>query len=252
MNNFSVLTLNIWNYTYHWEERLDLILKMIEKENPDVIFLQEVMQTDSENQAGVISKLLGPKYSYIFAPTEKYHGDWTGPAIISKHKIAAHQILELSQDREDSQDNFKRSALFATIENINFINTHLSLSKTARAHNIDEILKMFRDLTGPIVFGGDFNCHTNDPVVRKITESDFQNTYQGTEPTWPVDNDLVLRAYQERYSGKELPYKIVPEHMDNIFVKGLTVQDSKLLSEKLGDIYASDHFGVVARLSKSK
>ena len=247
MNNFSVLTLNIWNYTYHWDKRLDLIVKLISKENPDVIFLQEVMQTDSENQADIISKLLGSEYSYVFAPTEKYHGDWTGTAIISKHKI-----LELSQDRQDSQDNFKRSALLATIENINFINTHLSLSKTARARNIEEILKIIRDLTGSIVFGGDFNCHTNDPVVMKIIENDFQNTYQGTEPTWPVDNDLVLRAYQERYPGKELPYKIVPEHMDNIFVKGLVVQDSRLLSEKLGDIYASDHFGVVAKLKIQK
>lgn len=249
MRNITVLTLNIWNYTYRWEERLDLIIKIVKKENPDVIFLQEVMQTDIENQANIISRLLGPEYSFIFAPTEKYHGDWTGPAIISKHKITTYQILELSQDFEDEKDNFKRSALCATINNINFINTHLSLSSNSRIRTVGEILDFTKKLNGPIVLGGDFNCHVADPVIKQIIKSDFQNTYQGTEPTWPVDNDLVLRAYQERYPDKELPYKIIPEHMDNIFVKGLQVESSNLVSEKIGEVFVSDHFGVVAKLT---
>ena len=92
----SVVTLNIWNDDGPWPERAKRIRSWIERLDPDVIGLQEVLKGESIDQLGTLLQGLG--YHTIYARAQdfwKHPGTGFGNAIASRFPILDSEELRL-------------------------------------------------------------------------------------------------------------------------------------------------------------
>lgn len=183
----KVVSWNIWFGTHYHD-----IVKHLKESDANIIALQEVIQeTDgSDNVAENIAKELGYHWKYVETTSLPYQGrtvSW-GNAILSRHKILATRVHELSSGTE------RRTALQATIEmphdHINVFSTQLththqkpSLLQEAQAEAlIKEIPK-----TKAIVMG-DFNALPDSNIVQAVSRV-IQSTDTQLDPSWCIYKD---------------------------------------------------------------
>ena len=98
MEKLRVATLNIWNKSGPWAERLPLIRKQLMELSPDVLGLQEVLRLDprraatrpcprrDNDQASEIAEGLG--YNIAYGVAADYSGGLKfGNALLTRYKI---------------------------------------------------------------------------------------------------------------------------------------------------------------------
>lgn len=186
----KVLSWNIWGGQY-----LPEILDFIEREKPDVIGLQEVIEDldGTGNTAKTIAEKLG--YQSFFHPTYEvdagrlYHllkprNVLMGNAILSKTKIAKTEVHRLSEEKE-------RFAVGAIIpvdgRKFRFYSTHLKHThqkpeelQDIQAKTLAEVMP--RENT---VLMGDFNAIPGSGPVETVSKV-MKNTDTEFKPTWSV------------------------------------------------------------------
>ena len=93
MNRLRVLTLNIWNRCGPWEERLALIRAGIRDLAPDVVGLQEIIETGGRSQADDIAEGLG--YHVAFGNAHDHGGGVRfGNAVLSRWPITGTRVAD--------------------------------------------------------------------------------------------------------------------------------------------------------------
>ncbi len=190
MMNLKVLSWNIWG-----GQHLPEILEFIEKERPDVIGLQEVIEDldGTNNTAKIIAEKFG--YEWFFYPT--YEVDTArlyhllkprmvrmGNAILSKLPIAKTDVHQLSEEK----GRFAVEAVIpANGKELHFYSTHLkhthqesSELQDQQAQNLAEIMPKEN-----AVLMGDFNA-TPDGNPVKIVGGVMKSTDAELKPTWSV------------------------------------------------------------------
>ena len=108
-----VLTLNIWNILTDWPARRTEIVAWIDHLDPDLIALQEVIEsTDGQNQARWIAENTATGYNLAYAG-EKLWNDigLFGNAILSRWRIDAEHSMSLAG--ETVADDVRRSITHA-------------------------------------------------------------------------------------------------------------------------------------------
>src|SRR6185437_2117987 len=124
MDRIRVATLNIWNRMGPWEERLVAIRKEIERLQPDILGLQEVLVLPEHafDQAKAIADGFG--YHIAFGRSPDAEAYTLGNAILSRWPIARTLTYGLPGTDEH------RSLVFAEIDapngKIPFFSTHLN------------------------------------------------------------------------------------------------------------------------------
>src|SRR5882757_8415401 len=97
MTALRVLTLNIWNRSGPWEQRLDAIRACVSDLSPDLVGLQEVLHptgaVEGPDQAHLIAHDLG--YSVAFGAAWANGGIEFGNAVLSRFPIARSQAISL-------------------------------------------------------------------------------------------------------------------------------------------------------------
>src|SRR5690606_73918 len=104
MSTLRIGTLNVWNKSGPWAERLRLIRKEIQRLEPSLLGLQEVLRLvpDGETpvftprtcQATEIAEGLG--YEVAYGEASNYsHGLLFGNALLSRHPIEEVRVFEL-------------------------------------------------------------------------------------------------------------------------------------------------------------
>lgn len=256
----KVLTLNVWNYNRPWRRRCELIRQLIEREQPDIVGLQEVCndwwwQRAHRNQAEQINSGLG--YHVVFRPAATY---WrfplvqVGQAVLSRHPVREVESFSLSLDPNDPRDRrHPRSVLRAEVETaegrVNFFVTHLSLSYQARNRSAIEFWefasRLSRDDTSvPQIVVGDFNAIPHQWCIRFLTGraemdgrcGDFVDAWAAVHPddlgyTFSVDQPM--------------------RRIDYILARGnVAVSDARIVGNQPNSdgVYPSDHCGLVAEV----
>jgi len=124
MPDLRILTLNIWNRSGPWQDRLELIRAGVRDLAPDVIGLQEVVVDGDASQAKEIAAGFG--YEIAFGKASAYaSGALFGNAVLSKFPIHAAENRELP-----SPGTGQRAAICAKLKTpfgiLPFYSTHFA------------------------------------------------------------------------------------------------------------------------------
>lgn len=152
---------------------MEAIANVIKTESPDLVALQEIDVNTTRSgitldQAKELGRLTG--MSYYFAKALDYKGGAYGVAILSRFPIleSDKQLLPKKEGIAGEQ----RVIAWVTVEMPNkkklvFASTHFDLAdhRLVQAQKVQEI---FKDLTLPLIFGGDFNEGPGAPAINYL------------------------------------------------------------------------------------
>jgi endonuclease/exonuclease/phosphatase family metal-dependent hydrolase len=289
-SRLRVATLNIWNRSGPWPERLQLIREQLRMLDPDVLGLQEVLRTvapgedpngswvaaahanrdPTADQASAIATGTLPNIAYA-AAMDYGNGLLFGNAVASKHPILEHAVFELP-GKETGEG---RALLYALIDHpkgkLPIFVTHLNWKLhhgsvrqrqiAAVCAHIKKIVPLGDESRLPPVLMGDLNAEPDSDEVRflrGLTSIDGESVYFADAWAYGGDGSPGY-TFDRRNRFAALAHE-PPRRIDYIFVRG---PDTKLRGEPLrarlafatrvetadGDVWSSDHFGVVTDLS---
>jgi endonuclease/exonuclease/phosphatase family metal-dependent hydrolase len=267
-----VLTLNCWNVSGPFPERMGLIRAGIEALRPDVIGLQElIVRRDGFDQADIILEGLG--YERVFGPAFRWNdaarllpldhsdSDAFGNAIASRWPIADTAVRALPGTETDE----RRSAVAALIETpsgtLPFFTTHLNWKPhhgPVRERQVvavaDFVREMARDGQLPPILVGDLNAEPDSTEIRFLRgltalegrSLDLQDAWRvagDASPGFTWDNRNRFAAYSSE-RDRRIDYILVgPPDREG---RGRIESARLAFTEPAGEVFASDHFGLVA------
>lgn len=243
-DTLSVVTLNIWHDQRDWPARLDYMVRELRRLYPDVIALQEVLQHEAlPNQAETFARMLG--YDYHFTSVDPVHRPRRyGNAILTRHPVLARSWKAL-----DPRDDFRTVAhlriAFGDAE-IDLYNTHLHHTGEGgpiRREQLDDLLGFIGSTRGdgPAILAGDFNAPVEAPEMA-LLDDHFVDAYGAIH----TDPEARARTTLNPHIGH------VPRRIDHVFLERGAFEplDARIILDLpyATDAWASDHFGVLARL----
>jgi endonuclease/exonuclease/phosphatase family metal-dependent hydrolase len=270
-----VLTLNCWNISPPFEERMALIRAAIEELEPDVIGLQEIIvRHEGFDQTGVILEGLG--YEWAFGAAWRWNDDDGGPlphdhpnsdafgnAVASRWPIRATLVEPLP----GAETGERRSLLATRIETpaglLQFCTTHLNWKldqgwvRERQVLAVAEILGSWADDTGPLppVVVGDLNAEPESTEIRFLSglatlagrSAYFQDAWRaagdgGPGYTWDNRNRYAGLTFEP---NRRIDYVLVGAPREG---RGLVERAQLVLDQPTGEVFASDHFGLVVDL----
>lgn len=276
-----VATFNVWNKSGPWLERLALIRKELERVQPEVVALQEVLRFQAPNtnadsapltalndQATEIAQGLGYQIAYSIA-ADYGNGLGFGNAVLSKYPITETRDFRLP----GVESGETRSLLYALCESphgpLPVFCTHLNWKLhqgSIRQRQVAFVAERIAELSPidgphlPPVLMGDFNAAPDADEIRYLTglcAIDGKTVYfadawvfagEGPGHTFDRSNEFAAKAREPS------------RRIDYVFVRG---PDRKFRGEPLraelcfyesvtsgaARVWPSDHFGVFADLA---
>lgn len=262
MKNLRCLTLNLWGAEPPLRERMALVLQGLRDYAPDVVALQEVREISGQlpNQAEALASAVG--FHHVFATATPLRDGNEGLAILSRHPIVEHEVLELPH----AEPNERRILLSARIDNgaggVWINTTHLNYRLTHGLEREDQVRAIEGRLCGrttdaPQMLMGDFNARPDADEIRFLRglttlggrRPYFQDAWQRLHPdevgwTWACANPYTAKlAFLE--PDRRIDYIFVtPQRGDG---RG-TIHDCRIVFDKPSpdSVLASDHFGLLA------
>ncbi|MBI5169111.1 MAG: endonuclease/exonuclease/phosphatase family protein [Candidatus Eisenbacteria bacterium] len=246
-DTLTVVTINLWHDQHDWPKRLAVILAELRRLKPDVVLLQEVLQHATlRNQAETLGDSLGfgVQFASVDGPerTKRY-----GNAILTPHRVLMGEQRNLAPTDDYRAVAHVRFAWRG--REVDAYATHLHHTKEGGAIRATQIrhLLAYVDSTrgrGPVVVGGDFNCELGTPEMNLVT-AQWRDAFRAVHPdatreeaatynpVFGADVGVIDHVFVEAAPKR----KVTPVSCDVIF--RTIAADS---------VWASDHFGVVARL----
>lgn len=199
---------------------IDKIADVINKENPDIVSLQEIERNTKINPWDTpkkLSELTGMKYYYFVHALDIPSGGDYGNLILSKYPICEEKSFKLSALKKgDYIRSFGYVKVLKGGKEFYFATTHLDhkYEDAARLLQINEILSHVEQLDLPIILGGDLNSRrgsaTMDAFQRYFTVNCLSDGAPWTVPTpnptyacdWLIyapNNAFVVKAYNVCY-----------------------------------------------------
>jgi len=250
-DTLTVVTLNLWHDSHEWPKRLPVILAEMRRLRPDVLCLQEVLQNPQlPNQAQTLADSLGChlRFASVDGPERpKRYGN----AVLTPHRVLA-----------DGERNLEPVDDYRAVAHLRFdwrgravdaYSTHLHHTSEGGAIRATQIrhLLAYVDSTrgdGPLVIAGDFNAELGTPEMDLVTVR-YVDAFQAVHPK-------ATRAEAATFNPR---FGVDPGAIDHVFVeKGgarrLQPVAAEVLFRTVGpdSVWASDHFGVMARLRAGK
>jgi len=275
-----VATLNIWNKSGPWALRRDLIRKELETLRPDFLGLQELLRLTVEGKPQLVPEsdqateiAHGFDYEIAYAAAMHYGGGLLfGNALLSRHPILESRTLALPGEETGEarsllyalcETPFGIAPVFVTHLNWKLHHGNVRLRQVrAMVDHIFELAPVDATRLPPMVMG-DFNA---GPEADEIRYLDGHATIEGESvyfaDAWVYGADGAPGYTFDRKNRFAALAHEPPRRIDYIFVRG---PDRKLRGEPLstrlafatsephpdGEIWPSDHFGVVTEIAAS-
>lgn len=260
-STLSLASLNLLDDLTLWDQRGPLIVRELQRLQPDVIAFQEVRM--SINNAQWIADQLGG-YEVRLCPKTGEYGRHDALALLSRIPIASHATLAFGHQG--------RVALQAVIPH-DGVEWHVATTHTYW-HPLDdrtrlkEAQRLVDWLPQPAVICGDFNAEPNYPSMLKMKER-FVSAHvavHGHEPTYTCPTPLfrgggarnTARRASLQMAGLVTKRKLESWTgvIDFVFVDpAITVQECHVaFNHPAGHdhkIYPSDHLGLYVKLQQA-
>jgi endonuclease/exonuclease/phosphatase family metal-dependent hydrolase len=267
---FRLVTLNLWGIEPPLERRLALAERQLAALAPDAIALQEVRPLDGRSgrtTADELAARLGLHVVYEVATRwddgafANVPGGVEGLAILSRHAVAEHRVVELPEPRP-TERRILLSARLATEAGPRWCHTthlHYRLADgVARERQVVAIDDAVRACAGePQLLCGDFNATPDHDEVRFLRglctlagrRTHYQDAWLRAHPYEPG-----LTWCSENPHTRPLRSLDIDRRIDYVFVttrrkdgRGTVLDARVVLDERDPDgTCASDHFGVLA------
>ena len=268
-----VVTLNIWNKSGPWKQRMQLIGAELDRLDADVIGLQEVLELRAgshvDNQCEEFKGSRGYVYGAAHTVMESEGGGlFFGNAVMSKHPIREHTVLPLPGD--DPSDA-KRALLHAVVEMpfgpVDVFVTHLSWKLhdgVLRQAQIKEVVRLIMErapIDGryPPLLLGDLNAEPQSDEVRYLGGYTSLGEPQAVrfQDAWHYVDAQGAEGRGATFDGNRNPFAGLvhepPRRIDYLFTRGPDARGrgkpsyvSVCFDQPADGVFASDHFGVVA------
>jgi endonuclease/exonuclease/phosphatase family metal-dependent hydrolase len=189
-----VLSFNIYHgETVNAEKQfdLDLLAKVINDVNPDLVALQEVdFKTERAMNYDLVTELgQRTKMAPIFGKAMSYNGGEYGEGVLSKYSFLStkNHALVAGEGKEP------RAATEVNVEiesgdNIRFVGTHLDHTKenTDRINQAKLLNELFTQDDTPTILAGDFNAQPESETM-KILFKKWTPSLQDSKATYPAN-----------------------------------------------------------------
>ncbi len=246
-DTLTVVTLNLWHDQHHWPKRLEGIVAELRRVRPDVICLQEVLQHPTlRNQAETLGDSLGchVQFASVDGPErDKRYGN----AILTPHRVrvrGARNLEPIDDYRAMAHVRFDWRG-----RSIDAYSTHLHHTAEGGAIRATQIrhLLAYVDSTrgkGQVVIAGDFNGELGSPELDLMTARHL-DAFHAVHP----DASRAEAATYNPVFGGDIGA------IDHIFVEREAARRLKPVASEIlfrsaapDSVWASDHFGVLAKL----
>jgi endonuclease/exonuclease/phosphatase family metal-dependent hydrolase len=262
---FTAATLNIWNRFGPWEERLPAIRAHLARLRPDVIGLQEVLHSahgDALDQAKAVAEGLG--YHVAYGVASQAHGVSFGNAILSRWPILRTENFPLPNGGTDEQRAIVFAEIEAPFDTVPFFCTHLNWKlheghvRCEQVRALTEIVARKAPISGfPPVVVGDFNAEPDSDEIRFMRgltglggkcvyyADCFDVAGQGDGTTFARRNPFAYLCHEP---DRRIDYVFVRGPDDRY--RGEPLAARVCFDEEVDGVFPSDHFGVIATISR--
>jgi endonuclease/exonuclease/phosphatase family metal-dependent hydrolase len=255
MSLLTVATLNIWHDSGPWPLRRGLILEELERLEPDLVGLQEVLcHADGRQQADELAAPLGYEVAYAGA-SRRPDGAVLGNALLSRLPVRRRAMVPLPPDGVEP-----RSLLCALVDTpegeLPVFVTHLAWEHqlgAVRARQVRAVLAAVEQFVAscpaalPCLLMGDFNTAPGADELRPLD--------RGWVDAWCVAGDgpgVTFDPENDYAQAWEEP----PQRLDYVFlaadprVRVRRAETAFAVPASLDGhrVWPSDHYGVECRL----
>jgi endonuclease/exonuclease/phosphatase family metal-dependent hydrolase len=257
------MTLNIWNLSGPWRQRREEIVAWLDLVRPDVVCLQEVVQSpEGKNQARWLADRTGSGYQVAFGPGSSIAGHAFGNAVLSRWPIDATAVSPLPPSA--ASDDTDRVVLHVRTNGLDVFCTHLAWrldDGAVRERQVRALTEFVSsaadpDAAVPPILAGDLNAVSEAAEMRYLTGLSamdgssvcFINAWDvagggGPGNTWDNRNPF---AFAEREPSRRIDHVLLAWRPGS----GVWVSRAGLACDvSLTGTFASDHFGMVADIS---
>lgn len=260
----SILTLNLWHDQGPWERRRARVRSWLDRLDPDVVALQEVLRGPGRDQLTELFSASG--FHLDFAPATRFWRDPTlefGNAVASRFPIRDRDVLKLPE----SGDGESRIALSVSIETphgaLGLTCTHLNWKLHhgwVREKQVVALAAFARarrpSLDLPPVIAGDLNAEPDSAEVRYLTglqslegrSALFYDAWRlagdgGSGSTWSNRNPYARIAIEP---DRRIDYILAgyPQESGVGRIESCRV----VCNDEEDGVWPTDHFGVLAEL----
>jgi endonuclease/exonuclease/phosphatase family metal-dependent hydrolase len=268
-----VFTLNCWGVGAPLEERMVIIQRGMAALRPDVAAFQEVIVRGDGFDQG--SLLLGSAdYFRVFGAAFGWNDDGAmvspdhggggfGNLIASRWPIARSEVRHLP-GREGDEPRAMLGALIETPDGLlPVLTTHLDWEfdhgyvRERQVIAVDDFAReLARTADLPPVLMGDFNAHPDSTEMRFLRglaslegrSTYYQDAWEIGRPreagcTWDNRNRFAAYAHEP---DRRIDYVLVGQ--PDARGRGMVAAARLIFEETVGDVFASDHFGVLAEI----
>jgi endonuclease/exonuclease/phosphatase family metal-dependent hydrolase len=213
-----VLSFNIYHgETVNAEKQfdLDLLAKMINDVNPDLVALQEVdFKTERARNYDLVTELgQRTKMQGIFGKAMSYDGGEYGEGVLSKYSF----LTTVNHPLASGKDKEPRAAIEVNVEIksgdvIRFVGTHLDHTRDAtdRNNQVQQLNKLFTKDDTPTILAGDLNSRPESEAMKILFKEwtpsfpDFEHTSPSAGPRAKIDYVLFRPAHKWRVLEKKV------------------------------------------------
>ncbi len=271
MPRLRVLTLNCWNVSEPYAERMALIRAGIRELDPDVIGLQEiVVRRDGFDQGADVLGGLG--YEVVFGAAFRWSelgdhlpsdavGDAFGNLVASRWPIERAAVVPLPGAESGERRSAVATHIATPYGRLAFLTTHFNWKfhhGYVRERQAVELAKIAREWTReadlPCVVTGDLNAEPDAAEIRFLCglqslagrSTYFQDAWRvagdgGPGYTWDNANAYAALAHEP---SRRIDYVLVG--LPDAVGRGVVESCRVALREAQGGVFPSDHFGLVA------
>lgn len=277
--SIRVATLNLWNKSGPWLERMALVRRQLDALDADIVGLQEILELESSGKIQNQCAEICGGYHWCYGTGHIMTGPWQkavqgksgsqlrfGNGLLSKFPITAHHTYELPGAAESDQ---KRSVLHAILQapvgRIDAFVTHLNWKLDEgwiRELQVKELVRLVAAHADPTDFPpllmGDMNAIPIADEIRYLGGltrlEEERSTYFADAWNYAPQNGPGF-TFDSRINPFAGTYAEPPRRLDYIFIHGSLTKRRGVPSdvglafhEPDGTSFCSDHFGVYADL----
>ncbi|MDT0553157.1 endonuclease/exonuclease/phosphatase family protein [Urechidicola vernalis] len=222
-----VLSYNIYHgETVGADEKfdLDLLAKVINDVQPDLVALQEVdNKTKRARNYDLVTELgLRTKMAPLFGKAMDFDGGGYGEGVLSRYSFLSTQNHALpARENKEPRAALEVQVQLKSGDTIWFVGTHLDHTKDAtdRINQAVALNELFSDSDLPTILTGDLNAEPTSEAMQVLFK-DWEPSFKFSDYTYPADNptkkiDYILFRPAHRWriiESRVIDEKIASDH----------------------------------------